>query len=78
MLITKTNYYHNQLERSCDVAIMNVRKTRKLIIMGLFGLAVGKYLNNRFELTSGAASFLETLFNYNDFEGLAFFYTIHC
>ena len=52
---------------------MNLRKTRKLIITGLFGLAIGKYLNNRFELTSGAASFLETLYNYNDLVGLAFF-----
>ena len=53
--------------------MLNVRKMRKLIITGLFGVAVGKYLNNHFELTSGAAAFLETLFNYNDFEGLAFF-----
>ena len=52
---------------------MNLRKTRKFIITGLFGLAIGKYLNNRFELTSGAASFLETLYNYNDFVGLALF-----
>ena len=52
---------------------MKKLKTFKLMIICLLGLAVGKYLNNRFELSSGAASFLEDLYDYNELVGLAFY-----